>query len=250
MSIHAQTAMSYLEDVRQGRSEMAADEGYADRLHIGNGLLRGDLRLAKEEAGKIEDEENKKIIQSSCYFEEGMIYFSIAAGYARFARVSADSRKTSELYGDRCIKALQASADLHPDQATFYNLGLIHSNLDQKNEALQMFQKATEGDDVKTAIDARKEIGRIGPVSESASKPTLPIANTASSPAALSSNSSPRIASTPASKSSINVEVGGLIWGGILILIGCWLSSARAPLFGVPLMGWGAWLCYKSAQNK
>lgn len=221
LSIHAQTALSYLEDVEEAINELDREENYLIRERKAHKIISQDLSLARGEACQASEAE-KPVIEAMCYFQEGMISLSIARGYNQIYAVPEGKRNTQTALANAC-EAFSKAINSNPKPTYYFFAGQVYGMLGRDPEAVQMYQIAASGDDPKIAIEARKEIGRIGPVSQSTSVVT---------------NSSGGQVEFVRQK---KLDWAAGIKGIIAVIIGLPLC---VYLIGIPILIWGAWQIY------
>lgn len=241
LSVAAQTAISYLDDVEKAEKELDHTDNCLIRERYGLPVLSGDLRLAYAEANGLEGTE-KDFVLAQCHFREGMIKWSLADGFKSLAVPEYQAKVKS--YTAEAAQSFQKALDLDQDPRYYYYLGLMCVTLKRPAEAVKYWEQAAAGDNSTIAIEARKQIGRIGPVA------VTPVAVTASSPTA---SVAPSAYETVNGSGSAHSGDGGFVrqkapnWGevtkgGIALVIGV---LTAAFLIGIPIALWGIYMIAK-----
>lgn len=232
LSVAAQTAMSYLEDVEQATDELDRNDNHLIRETDGLKLINGDLRLARQEIPRA-DADEQAYLEGLCAFREGMIKWSIASGHSKYYSLGGEHKQKTHRFtadaGESFSKAIAAD----PKPLYQYYLGIIYKMMERKAEAVQMFELAANGDNPKIAVEARKEMGRIGPV-------TAPARS--ASPAASGSSAPMSSADGGGFVRKKQPQWGEIVKGGIALVIGFFLSGI---LIGIPIALWGIFLIIK-----
>jgi tetratricopeptide (TPR) repeat protein len=157
LSVAAQTALSYLEDVEKQIERASEIENYATGVDRLKAIRLGDLQLARSEAANTTGSERNHVL-AEIEFQDGMIDSAIADQYGKFyPNTKGDVRRHMRAAGEAFSRAIQY--DSRP--AFHYFLGVAHAAVGEKEAAIAAFQQAANGDDPKIAVEARKEIGRV-----------------------------------------------------------------------------------------
>jgi tetratricopeptide (TPR) repeat protein len=228
LSIAAQTAISYFEDVERAIEKLNRNENHLMRDDEGNEIINGDLQLAHSEIIKSEAHE-KSTLMGQYYFCIGLIKTSISVEQYKLARASTEIARNAKRNTAEAAEAFSKAITADPLPVYQYNLACTYLDLDRKSEAVQMFELVTNGNNSKLALEARKAIGRIGPVA--------PIKSASSS-----SNSD-----GGGFVRSQRAQWDEIIKGGIALVFGIALFKI---FIGIPLAIWGIWLIAKGFIQK
>ena len=222
-TVAARTALSYLDDVKAATDALCREDNHLLRAQVGQKIIQGDLRLARRELMGVSEEE-RPILEAKCEFCEGMIKYDIAQGYAKFYAVP-DIKKQAQTALVEACEAFTRAINLNPRPNYYYTAGVVYSALGRNAEAVQMFEQAANGDDPDTAIEARKEIGRIGPVAP---------------PSVAAVKSDGGVSFTRQKK----MDYGAGVKGIVAVVVGAALLPHSAYIIGIPILLWGIWQIY------
>jgi hypothetical protein len=226
-SIAFQTAMSYFEDIDREIDKLDRHDHYIPRESDGKLIIDGDLQLVYAQIIKSEPHE-QPILMGMYHCCLGRIKTSIYIPKDKSARICSDNSLVRDAKKNmaEAAEAFSNAIAANPLPSYQHYLACTYLNLDRKSEAVQMFELVANGDNSKLALEARKTIGRIGPVA--------PV------------------------QSSSNGEGGGFVrsqraqWdeiikGSIALFFGIALSGI---IIGIPLAIWGIWLIAKGFMQK
>lgn len=161
LSVAAQTVLSYLEDVEKANNDLDREDNHLIREQDGVNLIHGDLQLARNEIGRADPDEQRSLWGMSC-FREGMILWSIALGHSKFYSLGGEPKQATEKFTADAGRAFANAVHADPKPQYQYYLGVIYKMMERKADAAQMFHLASLGGNPKIAVEARKEIGRLG----------------------------------------------------------------------------------------
>ena len=270
-SIAAQTAVSYFEDINQEIKKLEQNDNYLLRESDGKAIIDGDLQLFYSEIMKSPTHEQPSLL--------GMYYSSIGrikelnyVAQRKFGIVNESIGKNAKKNLAEAAEAFSNAIDADPFPLYQYSLACAYLDLDRKAEAVQMFELVANGDDSKLALEARKTIGRIGPVapvkpdsshrSNNDIKTVPPEKDKSSHP---SSNDNDWVETdTPIKSNSSSLsddsrdrtrkqepEWDEIIKGGCALFFG--FALIQLPIIGIPLIIWGGWVivtyCMKQVDN-
>jgi tetratricopeptide (TPR) repeat protein len=229
-SIAFQTAMSYFEDINQEIDKLDRYDVYVERERYGQPIIDGDLELAYSEIMKSEPHE-QPILMGMYHCCLGRIKASIYVLQDKYARICSDNSvgRNAKKNMAEAAEAFSRAIAANPLPSYQYYLACTYLDLERKSEAVQMFELVANGDNSKLALEARKTIGRIGPVA--------PIKSASSS-----SNSD-----GGGFVRSQRAQWDEIIKGSIALFFGIALSGI---IIGIPLAIWGVWLIAKGFMQK
>jgi tetratricopeptide (TPR) repeat protein len=229
-SIACQTALSYFEDINQEIDKLDGYDTYIERERYGQPIIDGDLELAYSEIMK-SDPHEQPILMGIYHCCIGRIKTSIYVRKDKSARICSDNSlgRDAKKNMAEAAEAFSRAIAADPLSSYQYYLACTYLDLERKSEAVEMFELVANGNNSKLALEARKTIGRIGPVT-------------------------PIKSSSPSS----NGEGGGFVrsqraqWdeivkGCIALFFGIALSGI---IIGIPLAIWGIWLIVKGFIQK
>lgn len=233
-SIAFQTAMSYFEDINQEIDKLEQQQDhYIPRESGGKLIIDGDLQLAYSQIIKSEPHE-KTALMGIYYSCIGRIKTLIYIPQDKAARVLSDRKDIRRDANKNMADAAEAFSNAvaaNPLPLYQYQLACTYLYLDRKAEAIQMFELVADGSDQKLALEARKTIGRIGPVA--------PVKSA-------SSSSSPTVEGGGFVRSQ-RAQWDEIIKGSIALFFGIAMFKI---LIGIPLAIWGIWLIAKGFMQK
>lgn len=232
MSVAGHTVMSYLEDVEQATDELDRNDNHLIRETDGLTLINGDLRLARQEIPRA-DADEQAFLEGLCAFREGMIRWSIASGHSKYYSLGGEHKRNTHRFTADAGECFSRAIAADPRPLYQYHLGVVYKMMERKSEAVQMFALAANGDNPKIAVEARKEMGRIGPVA--APIPSASQITYGSSAPVLSADGGGFVRKK-------QPQWGEIGKGSILLVIGILLSPI---LIGIPIAIWGIWLIIK-----
>ena len=232
-SIAFQTAMSYFEDIDREIDKLEQQQDhYIPRESGGKIIIDGDLQLAYSQIMKSEPHE-KPALMGIYYSCIGRIKTLIYIPQDKAARILSDRKDIRRDANKNMADAAEAFSNAvaaNPLPLYQYQLACTYLYLDRKAEAIQMFELVTDGSDQKLALEARKTIGRIGPVA--------PIESSSSS-----FNSTDGVGFVRSQRA----QWDEIIKGGIALFFGIALFKI---FIGIPLAIWGIWLIAKGFIQK
>ena len=275
-SVACQTAVSYFEDINQEIQKIEQQDNYLLKESGGKAIIDGDLQLFHSEIMKSQPHEQPSLL--------GMYYSSIGRikelnyfAQIKFGIVNESIGKNAKKNLAEAAEAFSNAVAADPDPLYQYSLACTYLNLDRKAEAVQMFELVTNGDNSELALQARKTIGRIGPVTSvkpDSSHQSTNNDNWVETDTPIKSNSSslgddnsdrnrqqePEWTDTQVKSNSslYNSDGGGfvrsqraqwdeIIQGSIALFFGIALSGI---IIGIPLAIWGIWLIAKGFMQK
>jgi tetratricopeptide (TPR) repeat protein len=274
-SIACQTAVSYFEDINQEIQKLEQQDNYLLKESSGKAIIDGDLQLFHSEIMKSQPHEQPSLL--------GMYYSCIGRikelnyfAQIKFGIVNEGIGKNAKKNLSEAAEAFSNAVAADPDPLYQYSLACTYLNLDRKAEAVQMFELVTNGDNSELALQARKTIGRIGPVTsvkpDSSHQSTnnndwvetdTPIKSNSSS-LGDDSRDRNRQHDTPIKANSSSLsddsrdrnrqqepEWGEIIKGSCALFFG--FALIQLPIIGIPLIIWGGWIvivyCMKKIDN-
>lgn len=170
-----QMVQSYIEDIKQKVEALSHVSRPGEAEKQANDMLNGDVLLAMKEIEKAEQKghdvtsvradmlfEQAGIAMAVVFAEAGVAFVNSTGGLADIiiSRVKLDAK--GNRWTNRGIEWLQESIRLDPDPVAYYNLGLLLTTLNKKDEAVSAFRSAEQGSDTRISISASKEIARLG----------------------------------------------------------------------------------------
>ncbi len=228
-SVAAQTIESYLDDVKKQTDALERVDHYIPRDSAAKRIVDGDLRLARQEIPRAKPDEQPHL-SASCLFREGLILTTRADAYGQ-ALILDENKKTYARLMAEAANCFAQATQQAPQPVYYYDLGIALSAIGRKWDAVQAFEKAVNGEDAKLAMNARKQIGRIGPVT--------PPVNAAQTTAQQGGGVALQQAYTPAKKPNWTLVRNGAIAlvGGILTI--GFMIGIPIALIGIGMIVWG-----------
>jgi hypothetical protein len=191
----------------------------------------------------------------------GMYYSSVGRikelnyfAQIKFGIVNESIGKNAKKNLAEAAEAFSSAVAADPFPLYQYSLACTYLNLDRKAEAVQMLELVANGDDSKLALEARKTIGRIGPVA-----PVKPDSSHRSTnnndwvetDTPIKSNSSSLGDDSRNRTRKQEPEWGEIIKGSCALFFG--FALIQLPIIGIPLIIWGGWIvivyCMKKIDN-